>query len=80
VFVANLIFAKRFADTSDATSAFAANLLGAIVGGCLEYLSLVFGYRALLILAGILYVSAYVAMPRNRHRVESPEPAASVAA
>jgi len=39
--------------------------VGAIVGGCLEYLSLVFGYRALLVLAGALYVSAYLVMPRK---------------
>jgi SAM-dependent methyltransferase len=55
IFVANLIFAKRFATTADATSAFAANLLGAMVGGCLEYLSLIVGYQALLLLAALLY-------------------------
>ena len=55
IFVANLIFAKRFAETADATSAFAANLLGAMVGGCLEYLSLIVGYQALLLLAALLY-------------------------
>jgi spermidine synthase len=55
IFVANLIFAKRFAQTADATSAFAANLLGAMVGGCLEYLSLIVGYQALLLLAALLY-------------------------
>ncbi|MDT4971620.1 MAG: hypothetical protein QOG22_1763 [Pseudonocardiales bacterium] len=75
IFAANIIFAKRFADTADAPLAFGTNLLGAIAGGCLEYLSLVFGYRALLIFAGVLYVSAYVAMPRTKHRVEIPEPA-----
>ncbi len=55
IFVANLIFAKRFAQTEDATSAFAANLLGAMLGGCLEYLSLITGYQALLLLAALLY-------------------------
>jgi SAM-dependent methyltransferase len=70
VFVANLIFAKRFADTSDATSAFAANLLGAIVGGCLEYLSLVVGYQALLLLAALLYAGALASRPR----VAAPQP------
>jgi len=65
VFFANLIFAKRFADTADATSAFAANLLGAMVGGCLEYLSLIVGYQALLLLAALLYVGALVATPRS---------------
>jgi hypothetical protein len=55
IFVANLIFAKRFAETADATSAFAANLLGAMLGGTLEYLSLIVGYQALLLLAALLY-------------------------
>jgi SAM-dependent methyltransferase len=55
IFVANLIFAKRFSETADATSAFAANLLGAMVGGCLEYLSLVIGYQSLLLVAAALY-------------------------
>jgi SAM-dependent methyltransferase len=71
VFVANLIFAKRFADTADATSAFAANLLGAIVGGCLEYLSLVIGYQALLVLAALLYAGALATTPRLRGAARS---------
>jgi len=76
IFAANIIFAKRFADTADAPLAFGTNLLGAIVGGSLEYLSLVFGYRALLVLAGALYVAAYLITPRVRSRVpEAPEPA-----
>jgi len=66
IFAANVIFAKRFAATADAPMAFGTNLLGAIVGGCLEYLSLIFGYRALLILAATLYVGAYLVMPRSR--------------
>ena len=37
-----------------------------MLGGCLEYLSLAFGYRALLIIAAILYVGAYLVMPRER--------------
>ncbi|PZS28980.1 MAG: spermidine synthase, partial [Pseudonocardiales bacterium] len=77
IFAANIIFAKRFAATANAPLAFGTNLLGAIVGGCLEYLSLVFGYRALLLLAAALYVSAYLVMPRGRksaqHEAE-PEP------
>jgi hypothetical protein len=68
IFAANIIFAKRFADTADAPLAFGTNLLGAIVGGCLEYLSLIFGYRALLLLAGALYVASYLVMPREVER------------
>jgi hypothetical protein len=66
IFAANVIFAKRFSATADAPMAFGTNLLGAIVGGCLEYLSLVFGYRTLLILAAMLYLGAYLVMPRSR--------------
>lgn len=66
IFAANIIFAKRFAETADAPLAFGTNLLGAILGGCLEYLSLMFGYRALLVLAGALYATAFLVMPRGR--------------
>ncbi|MDQ6934321.1 MAG: methyltransferase domain-containing protein [Actinomycetota bacterium] len=66
IFAANIIFAKRFSTTANAPLAFGTNLLGAIVGGCLEYLSLVFGYRALLVLAAVLYLGAYAVMPRTR--------------
>ena len=69
IFVANLIFAKRFADTADATSAFGANLLGAMVGGCLEYLSLIVGYQALLLLAALLYGLALCDRPALPRRI-----------
>ena len=65
IFAANVIFAKRFAETIDPTLAFAANLLGAMVGGCLEYLALLFGYHGLLILAAVLYIGAYLVRPRG---------------
>jgi len=66
IFAANIIFAKRFSETSDAALSFSTNLLGAMLGGCLEYLSLVFGYHALLILAALLYVGAYLVSPTSR--------------
>ena len=61
VYIANLIFAQRFSDVETAGTAFAANLLGAMVGGVLEYLALVTGYRFLLVLVGILYALAFLA-------------------
>jgi hypothetical protein len=60
VFIANLVFASRFRDTADPTTAFGANLLGAMVGGVLEYLSLITGYRGLLMIAALLYALAWV--------------------
>jgi hypothetical protein len=61
IFTANVIFASRFAGTPDPTTAFAANLLGAMVGGCLEYLALLIGYPALIGVAALLYAGAFVA-------------------
>jgi hypothetical protein len=65
VFLANLIFAQRFAQTASATAAFGANLLGALFGGILEYAALIVGYRALTVLAGIAYLAALLLRPRR---------------
>ena len=60
VFIANLVFAERFRDVGASGIAFGTNLLGAIVGGVLEYGALVVGYRALLIVVAALYGVAFV--------------------
>ena len=68
IYLANLAFAKRFADTDDTASAFGVNILGAMVGGCVEYLALLVGFRNLLIVAGLLYLAAFVLLPRRAAR------------
>jgi hypothetical protein len=65
IFLANLVFAQRFKDVGASTVAFGANLLGAMVGGMLEYLSLVSGYRSLLVLVAVLYGLAFLAGRRH---------------
>jgi SAM-dependent methyltransferase len=70
IFTANLVFTQRFKDTSSSTVAFGANLLGAMVGGLIEYGALVVGYRALLIVAAVLYGCAF-ALGRRHLRVEA---------
>jgi hypothetical protein len=65
VFVANLIFAQRFRLAGSSTVAFGANLLGAMVGGLLEYGSLVVGYRSLLLLVAALYAAALVSARKS---------------
>ncbi|GAA0944400.1 spermidine synthase [Nonomuraea longicatena] len=65
IFAANVVFSKRFADAADPTTSFGANLLGAMVGGCLEYLALVIGYQGLLIVAALIYLGAFALMPRK---------------
>jgi hypothetical protein len=65
IYLANVAFAKRFATTDDSRAAFAVNILGAMVGGCLEYLALLTGYRNLLILTALLYLAAFALTPRR---------------
>jgi len=59
IFLANLVFSQRFKAVGSSTTAFGANLLGAMVGGCLEYLALLTGYRALLVVVALLYGLAF---------------------
>jgi hypothetical protein len=66
VFVANLVFSRSFRDTRTADMAFASNLLGAMVGGAVEYLALITGYQALLLVVAGLYALAYVFATRFR--------------
>jgi hypothetical protein len=58
VFLANIIFANSFRDSEAADVAFASNLLGIMVGGGLEYLSMLTGYRLLLVLVMVFYACA----------------------
>jgi Spermine/spermidine synthase domain len=60
ILLANIIFSQRFRDSPDTAVAFGANLLGAMIGGLLEYTSLIFGYRWLLVLVALLYGLAFM--------------------
>jgi SAM-dependent methyltransferase len=59
IFIANLVFAQRFRTVADSNVAFGANLLGALLGGVIEYAALVSGYAALAILVALLYGAAF---------------------
>jgi SAM-dependent methyltransferase len=60
IFLANLVFAQRFRDVASSTVAFGANLLGAMIGGVLEYAALLTGYRALLLVVAAAYLGAFL--------------------
>jgi hypothetical protein len=66
VFLANLVFTYSFRDTKTADMAFASNLLGAMAGGALEYVALLTGYRALLLVVAGLYLLAWLFATRWR--------------
>jgi spermidine synthase len=65
IFLANLVFAQRFAGVSASATAFGANLLGAMVGGLLEYGALMVGYRSLLVVTAVLYGLAFLSGRRH---------------
>jgi hypothetical protein len=68
VLLANLIFARLFGDVVTPDVAFASNLLGAFVGGTLEYLSLQIGYHLLLLPVAAAYALSFVAVALRRGR------------
>lgn len=69
IFLANIAFAKRFAASDNSQGAFGLNLLGSILGGCLEYGALITGYNNLLIVVGALYLLAFILVPRRGGRI-----------
>ncbi|MFN8157129.1 MAG: hypothetical protein U0R68_06910 [Candidatus Nanopelagicales bacterium] len=79
VFASNIVFATRFDDAADPTSSFAANLLGAMVGGCLEYVALIVGYPALIGVAALLYLAAFLLGPRGADARADGQPVAAPA-
>ncbi len=70
IFFANLVFSYSFRDTKAADMAFASNLLGAVVGGAIEYIALISGYGWLLVVVGALYVAAWLLATRIRRMAD----------
>jgi Spermine/spermidine synthase domain len=71
IFLANLVFSTRFRDVTSSHIAFGANLLGAMVGGVLEYFSLIVGYRFLLVIVALLYGLAFLFGRRHLRTVQT---------
>jgi len=70
-----IVFALSLARTGDADRAIASNLLGAMAGGLVEYLSMIVGFRALVLLAAAFYLWALVTDMRARAASEATSPA-----
>jgi SAM-dependent methyltransferase len=69
ILCAGLLFGSAIAKSTALTRDYGINLLGAMVGGVGEYLSLVTGFRALLVVIALCYIGAVIA--RRRERDES---------
>ncbi len=55
-----IVFSSSIKDGPDVALALGSNILGAVVGGLLEYSSLVAGFKAMYVLAAALYLGAYL--------------------
>jgi Spermine/spermidine synthase domain len=70
VFLANLVFAGSFKGTGPTASvAFASNLIGIMLGGMLEYASLLIGYQNLLLIVIAFYLLSALL---SRRRIRRP--------
>jgi spermidine synthase len=63
---AGIVFSSLLRRAEAPDRALGANLLGAVFGGCLEYVSIVTGLRALTLLALVLYLVALLFLIRSR--------------
>jgi spermidine synthase len=62
LFFAGIIFATSLSRMKTVELAFGSNLLGSVVGGMLEYGSLVFGIKALYVIAALAYFLSWVGL------------------
>jgi spermidine synthase len=65
IFCAGLLFGAAIKRSASLSRDYGTNLLGAMVGGCAEYLSLLTGFQGLLVVAAVCYVGAVAARRRS---------------
>jgi hypothetical protein len=75
---AGIVVSMLLARARSLSGALGANLLGAVAGGCLEYLSIYAGLRAMALMATGLYLLAMLVLLRRRASA-APAPAPSSA-
>ena len=71
VYCAGLVFARSFSRARFAGAALGANMLGSVLGGWVEYCSMIVGFRALLLVALAFYLASLLLLLRDRDRAPS---------
>ncbi len=71
---AGVIVSILLSRSSAPAAALGSNLLGSVLGGCLEYLSMVVGLRALVLLAVVIYLCALLAAQGRDTAAQSSSP------
>jgi hypothetical protein len=65
LFFSGFAFSSELRRSGDVAGAMSSNLLGAVFGGFLEYASMRFGFQALYVIGGLIYVLAFVTSVRR---------------
>ena len=65
LFFSGFAFSSELRRSGDVAGALSSNLLGAVFGGFLEYASMQFGFQALYVIGGLIYVLAFVTSVRR---------------
>jgi hypothetical protein len=65
VYFGGLIFARLIEHETRLYEAYGSNVLGAVLGGTTEYLSLVFGFQFLLAVAVLFYLLVFLLLRRS---------------
>jgi SAM-dependent methyltransferase len=65
VYFGGLLFARLIEREKHLYEAYGSNVLGAVVGGCAEYVSLILGFRFLLALALLCYLAVFLLLRRT---------------
>ena len=60
IFFSGIAFSNELNQSSSVSVAFSSNIIGAMIGGFLEYNSMYFGFRSLYIFALIMYMFAFI--------------------
>jgi SAM-dependent methyltransferase len=71
LFFAGLAFSTELKRSTSVAVALSSNLLGAMLGGCLEYNAMYFGYRSLYVVAIAVYALAFLSSVLRRRTPES---------
>ena len=65
ILLAGLIFSSQFREATAPNLLFGSNLIGAMVGGAVEYASLSLGLGSLYLVGAMLYLCAWLAWQRQ---------------
>ena len=68
VLFAAVVFATLIRDEDNLPQAYGSNVLGAVVGGAMEYLSLMMGFKFLLGVTALFYLVVFLFLPRTQRR------------